>query len=116
MSIGYFFISSFVGNIIIFDSFIIAIVIGILSNTILGIHPAVALLIGIASFGLLNFLQRSKYGFWIIAPIMSLAWGAVFGILAFLFSDGDYIWMCVVGGLGIITVLGLHKKARDDMT
>ena len=74
---------AFVSNIIIFDSVVLALTGGITANTLLHIHPAFCLLIGIGLFIGLLFLQHSKYGFWIIGGLLTLFWSFVFGFIAY---------------------------------
>jgi len=80
----------FFGHIILFDSIALAILSGVLSHALLQIHPAIAIVIGIAVFILLFFLQNTKVGFWIIGGILSL-----FRALCFLYLPMIYrgkIW------------------------
>jgi len=108
-------IGLFVGNIIVFDSIALGIIAGALSNGLLHIHPAFALLIAIAVFLIFFFLQHTKVGFWIISVLLSLAWGFIFGILAMAFSNNDYVWMYVIWGLGTLVMFLLHLRARGRL-
>lgn len=106
-------IGLFLGHIIMFDSIFLAAISGIVCNQILGVHPAICIVIGIVLFGFLFWLQSTKVGFWIIGILLSALWAFVFGFLAYAFSSSDMIWFYVVFGLGFIIMMGLHIKARD---
>ena len=106
-------IGLFFGHIILFDSIAIGLVAGLVSHGLFEIHPAIALLIGIAVFFILFFLQNTKVGFWIIGGLMSLAWGLIFASMAYEFTDKDMIWTYTVFGMGTLIILGLHLKAKD---
>lgn len=107
-------ISLFVGHIILFDSIFLALLSGVLCHEFLGLHPAFALLLGIAVFALLFWLQNTKFGFWIIGILLSALWGFIFGFIAYAFTSQDMIWFYVVWGLGTAVMIGLHLKARDE--
>ena len=106
-------ISLFVGHIILFDSIFLALLSGVLCHDFLGLHPAFALLLGLAVFGLLFWLQNTRFGFWIIGLFLSVLWGFIFGFIAYIFSSQDMIWFYVIWGLGTLVMIGLHLKARD---
>lgn len=106
-------ISLFVGHIILFDSIFLALLSGVLCHEFLGLHPAFALLLGIAAFALLFWLQNTKFGFWVIGILLSALWGFIFGFIAYTFTSKDMIWFYVVWGLGTAIMIGLHLKARD---
>lgn len=105
---------AFVSNIIIFDSVVLALAGGITANTLLHIHPAFCLLIGIGLFFGLMFLQHSKYGFWIIGGLLTLFWSFVFGFIAYTIAR-DMIWFYVIWGLSAVFVAGLHFYAREQI-
>ena len=106
-------IGIFVGNIIFFDSIILAVISGIISNQIWKVHPALCLVIALILFVFLYWLQKTKVGFWIIGILLSVFWALVFGFLAYAFSSSDLIWGYVVMGLGLILMIALHLKARN---
>jgi hypothetical protein len=106
-------IGLFLGHIILFDSIAIGLVAGLVSHGLLEVHPAIALIIGIAVFVVLFFLQNTKVGFWIIGGLMSLAWGLIFASMAYEFTGKDMIWTYVVFGLGTFVMIGLHLKAKN---
>ncbi len=66
------------------------------------------LLIGIAVFLLLFWLQHTGVGFWTIGGMMSLLWSAAFGVLAYFISEHDPIWGWVVFGLAAVIMDSLH--------
>jgi len=107
-------IGLFIGHIILFDSIALALIAGVVSNSVFSIHPAIALVIGIVLFTLLLWIQNTKFGFWIIGGLLSIIWGYIFSIIAYMFSDRDIIWHYVVLGLGTVLMMGLHIKARDS--
>ena len=76
-------------------------------------QPALCVLIGAAVFALLLFLQKTRFGFWVIGVLLSAAWAVIFGLLAFIISNADQLWFYVVCGLAFIVMLLLHIKARD---
>ena len=106
-------IGLFLGHIILFDSIAIGLVAGLVSHGLLEVHPAIALIIGIAVFLALFFLQNTKVGFWIIGGLMSLAWGLIFASMAYEFSGKDMIWTYVTFGLATVIMIGLHLKAKN---
>ena len=107
-------IGLFVGHIILFDSIFLAAISGIVCNQIWHIHPALCLIIAIALFGLLIWLQNTKAGFWIIGILLSSFWAVVFGFFGYVFFGEDHIWGYVIMGIGFIVMMGLHLKARDN--
>lgn len=107
-------IGLFIGHIILFDSIALALTAGVVSNSVFSIHPAISLVIGIALFALLFWLQNTKFGFWIIGGLLSLAWGYIFSVIAYMFSNRDVTWHYVVLVLGTVLMMGLHIKARDS--
>ncbi|MDR2043135.1 MAG: hypothetical protein LBQ15_01980 [Clostridium sp.] len=76
--------------------------------------PAFCLLIGIALFLFLFWLQNRKPGFWITGTLLSLFWAGVFGFFAWLISGEDLIWGCVVTGLGFLLMAALYLNARGS--
>ena len=107
-------IGLFIGHIILFDSIFLAAISGLICNQIWNVHPAICLVIALALFGLLFWLQNTKVGFWIIGLLLSAFWALVFGFLAYAFSSSDPIWGYVVMGLGFIVMVGLHLNARKN--
>lgn len=95
-------IGVFIGNIIFFDSILLAALSGLLCHTLWAVHRAFCLLIGIAVFLLLFWLQNTGVGFWTIGGMMSLLWSAAFGVLAYFISEHDPIWGWVVFGLAVV--------------
>ncbi|WP_069988303.1 hypothetical protein [Massilioclostridium coli] len=106
-------IGLFFGNIIVFDSIALAVLAGFLSQGLLGVHPAMAVGIGIILLIVLLFLQHTRPGFWIIGLTLSVFWGFVFATMAYEFTDKNMAWTYAVWALGAALVLGLHLWARD---
>lgn len=106
-------ISIFVGHIILFDSIFLALLSGVLCHEFLGLHPALALLLGLAVFVLLFWLQNTKFGFWVIGILLSVLWGFIFGFIAYTFTSQDMIWFYVIWGVGTLAMIGLHLHARN---
>lgn len=104
----------FIGHIILFDSIALGIISGLCCNHFLTLHPAFCLLIGVAVFAGLLFLQHTRVGFWIIGCLLSAVWAVIFGLLAFLLSDADPLWFYVVGGIAFVIMLLLHIRAREN--
>ena len=107
-------IGVFIGNIIFFDSILLAVLSGLLCHTLWSVHPAFCLLIGIAVFLLLFWLQHTGVGFRTIGGMMSLLWSAAFGVLVYFISEHDPIWGWVVFSLAAVIMASLHFKARDS--
>lgn len=103
----------FIGHIIIFDSIALGIISGVCCNHFTDIHPALCLLIGAAVFVGLLFLQKTRFGFWIIGVLLSAAWAFVFAFFAYIFAGEDMIWFYVVLGLAFVVMLLLHIRARE---
>ena len=106
-------IGLFLGNIILFDSILIAVITGLVCNQVWSVHPAFCLLIGLALFAGLYCLQNTGLGFWLIGTLLSAFWAFVFGFFAYAFTSGDMIWCYVVMGLGFVFMMALHFNARD---
>ena len=105
-------IGVFIGNIILFDSIFFSVISGIVCNQLWGIHPAFCVLIVIALFGFLFWLQNTKVGFWIIGTLLSLFWASVFGFIAYAVTEKDMIWVYVIMSIGFIIMMGLHVRAK----
>lgn len=102
----------FVGHIILFDSIALGLISGVCSSHFLTLHPAFCLLIGIAVFVGLLFLQHTAAGFWVIGCLLSAVWAFIFAFFAYIFTE-DMIWFYVVGGIAFVVMLLLHIHARD---
>lgn len=90
-------IGLFFGHIILFDSISLGIAAGVCCNQFTAIHPALCLVIGIATFLLLLWLQNTSIGFWLVGGLLTLIYAAVFGLLAYFISEHDPIWGWVIG-------------------
>lgn len=104
----------FFGHIILFDSIALGIAAGVCSNAFTPIHPALCLVIGIAVFLLLLWLQHTSIGFWLIGGLLTLVYACVFGFFGYIFSESDPVWGWVIFGLGFLLIGGLHFRARDN--
>ena len=102
----------FFGHIILFDSIALGIVAGVCCKQFTPIHPALCLVIGIAVFLLLLWLQRTSVGFWVIGGLLSLAYAFVFSAIAYDAAHKDPVWGWVVFGLSFLILGGLHLHAR----
>ena len=103
----------FVGHIIVFDSIALGIISGVCCNHFFTLHPALCLLTGGVVFALLLFLQKTRFGFWIIGVLLSAVWAVIFGLLAFIISNADPVWFFVICGISFVIMLILHIKARN---
>ena len=103
----------FVGHIIVFDSIALGIISGVCCNHFFALHPALCLLTGVVVFALLLFLQKTRFGFWIIGVLLSAVWAVIFGLLAFIISNADPVWFFVICGISFVIMLILHIKARN---
>lgn len=108
-------IGLFFRQIILFDSIALGIVAVVCCNHFLPIHPALCVVIGIAVFLLLFWLQNTRAGFWIIGGLLSLVYAAVFGLLAFAIANCDPVWGVSVLILAFFIIGGLHLYARDKV-
>lgn len=90
-------IGLFFGHIILFDSIALGIAAGVCCNQLAAIHPALCLVIGIATFLLLLWLQNTSIGSWLVGGLLTLIYAAVFGLLAYFISEHDPIWGWVIG-------------------
>ena len=108
-------IGLFFGHIILFDSIALGIVAGVCCNSFTPIHPALCIVIGIAVFLLLLWLQHTKIGFWVVGGLLTLIYAAVSGLLAYMISEHDPVWGWVIFGLVFLVVSALHLRARDKV-
>lgn len=100
-------IGLFFGHIILFDSIALGIVAGVCCNSFTPIHPALCLVIGIAVFLLLLWLQRTSVGFWVIGGLLTLIYAALAGLLACLLTEKDLVWGLVTFGIVFLVIGGL---------
>lgn len=112
LSIILFFVTGFVGNIILFDSVLVSIIGGIICNKMFHVHPAICLIIAIVLLILLIWIQHTTIGFWILSVLCSLFWSFTFGFIAYIFLNEDMVWFYVVMGLGFIFAMALHFKVK----
>jgi hypothetical protein len=109
-------IGLFFGNIVLFDRIAFSILAAVLAHNLWDVHPALCIVIGIALYVGIYFLQRFTVGFWIISGALSLLWGFIFARMAYEISHKDMIWTYVVFGLGTLLIIGLHIRARKKIT
>ena len=107
-------IGLFFGHIILFDSIALGIAAGVCCNQFTAIHPVLCIVIGIATFLLLLWLQNTSIGFWLVGGLLTLIYAAVFGLLAYFISEHDPIWGWVIFALVFLVVGALHLRARDN--
>lgn len=105
----------FFGHIILFDSIAFGIVAVVCCYHFLPIHLALCVVLGIAVFLLLFWLQNTRLGFWIIGGLLSLVYAAAFGLLAFAIANGDPVWGVIVLVLVFFIMGGLHLYARNKV-
>lgn len=110
-----FIIGLFLKQIIIFDSIAIGVVAGFAAQSLLHVHTVLAIVIGIAVFGILLFLQMTKPGFWIIGILLSILWGFIFGAVAWSITDRSLFWFYTVWIAGALVILLLHLWSRKNM-
>lgn len=108
-------IGLFLKQIIIFDSIALGIVAGFSAYGLLHINMVLAIIIGIAAFGIILFLQMTKAGFWIIGLIMSALWGFIFAFVAWSITDHNPFWTYGVWIAGGLVIMLLHLWSRKNM-
>ena len=106
-------IGLFFGHIIVFDSIALGIVAGVCGYHFLSILPALCIIIAIATFLLLFWLQNTRFGFWLIGGLLSLIYAFVFSAIAYSSTHKDSVWGWVVFGLSFLIMIGLHLRARS---
>lgn len=110
-----FIIGLFLKQIIVFDSLALGIVAGFMAHGLLHVHTVLAIVIGIAVFGILLFLQMTKPGFWIIGILMSALWGFIFGAVAWSIAGQNLFWFYIVWIAGTLVIMLLHLGARKNI-
>lgn len=108
----FFVVGMFIGQIILFESILLGIVLGMVASKVWHIHTFFAILIGIGACFLLFILQNTTPGFWIIGGIFSIAWGGIFALFAYDASDKDPIWTYGIWITGALVVMLLHRNAK----
>ena len=111
----FFIIGLFLKQIIIFDSIALGIVAGFTAHGPLHVNTVLAIIIGIAVFGILLCLQITKAGFWIIGMILSILWGFIFAFIAWSITEQNPFWTYSVWIAGALVVMLLHVWSRKNM-
>lgn len=110
-----FIIGLFLKQIIVFDSIALGIVAGFMVHGLLHVHTVLAIVIGIAVFGVLLWLQTAKAGFWIIGIILSILWGFIFAFVAWSVTERNLFWTYCVWIAGALVIMLLHLWSRKNM-
>lgn len=105
----------FFKQIIFFDSLAVGIVSGVCCKHFTSIHPAICLVIGIVIFFLLLVLQMTNVGFWVIGGLFTLFYSTVAGIMSYLHTGGDIVWIIVTFCISFFIIACLHLLAREDL-
>lgn len=106
-------IGLWLGQIMLFDSIVLGIIVGVCCHHFAHIHTALCIVVGIAVCVILFVLQNTTVGFWVIGGLFTLIYATFFGVIAY--SSGDAIWGWLVFGLAFVIIGGLHLKARDGI-
>lgn len=117
MAIGIvvFIIGLFFKQIIAFESIALGIIAGFVAHGLFHLHIVLAVVIGIAVFGILLGLQMTKPGFWIIGILLSVLWGFIFAFVAWSVTKGNPFWTYGVWIAGALIIFLLHLWARKNM-
>jgi hypothetical protein len=110
-----FIIGLFLKQIIIFDSIALGVIAGFTAHGVLHVHTVLAIVIGIAVFGILLGLQMTKPGFWIIGILLSILWGFIFGAVAWSVTEHNLFWTYCIWIAGALVILLLHLWSRKNM-
>jgi hypothetical protein len=109
---AFFIIGLFLKQIIVFDSIALGIIAGFSAHGLLHVNTVLAIIIGIATFGILLCLQMTKAGFWIIGTILSVLWGFIFAFVAWSITDRNSFWTYGVWIAGALVIMLLHLWSR----
>lgn len=117
LAIGFivFILGLFLKQIIAFESIALGIIAGFMSHSLLHVHIILAIVMGVAAFGILLVLQMTKPGFWIIGILMSALWGFIFAFVAWSVTKGNPFWTYGVWIAGAFIIFLLHLGARKNM-
>jgi hypothetical protein len=110
-----FFIGLFLKQIIVFDSIALGVVAGFMAHGLLHVHTVLAIVIGIAGFGVFLWLQTTKAGFWIIGIILSILWGFIFAFVAWSIAGRNPFWTYCIWIVGALVIMLLHIWSRKNM-
>ena len=110
-----FIIGLFIKQIIIFDSIALGVVAGFMAHGLLHVHTVLAIVIGIAGFGVLLWLQTTKAGFCIIGIILSILWSFIFALVAWSVTERNLFWTYCIWIAGALVIMLLHLWSRKNM-
>ena len=102
------------GHIILSHSISSGIAAGECCNQFTATHPALWLVIGIATVLLLLCLQNTSICFRLVGGLLTLFYAALFGLLAYFISEHDPIRRLLIFGLVFLGVGALHLRTRDN--
>lgn len=105
-------IGLFAGHIIIFDSIALAVIGGAVAHNLFSVGTVLSIVIGVAIFALLMFLQMTRPGFWIIGGLLSVVWGFIFGFIAWSLIDKSTLAWIVVWIAGTAFMIFQHLRSR----
>lgn len=108
-------IGLFAGHIIIFDSIALALIGGAVAHNMWSVNTILSIIIGVAIFLGLMFLQMTKPGFWIIGGLLSVVWGFIFSLFAFSFSGENMIITIVVWIAGTAFMIFQHLRSKRNL-
>jgi hypothetical protein len=88
-----------------------------LAYRLLDLHPVFSILAAAAI--LLLFLAlalKTRFGFWALSAIFSLAWGAAASSLSETLFEGDSIWKVFFAVVGFSLSMALHWSMRKKLS
>ena len=109
-----FIFKAFFSNIIKFDSVVISLFVAFIANTVFAIHPVFSIALGIICFCILQWVQFTKFGFWIVGGLMTFAWASLFQSIALDLTEQDPIWGWGVFIASFALIGMMHLIIRDE--
>jgi len=106
-------IGLFLGNISLFESIATGVIIGVVAHKTMGVHPVIAIGLGIVAIVILYYLQTKSIGFWIVGGLYSLMWGFIVGLVVYSATGENMLWTYIAWAIGALVFLGLHLVARS---
>ena len=106
-------VGMFFGNICLFESIAVGIILGLVARYAWMLHTGVAWVIAIAAVALLYILQNTSVGFWVVGGLFSAAWALLVALIVYEASgyDKGYAYMSLA--IGAVAFMGLHLFARS---